>query len=64
MKISAHIITASDEGDSLRVEWQGSAESDGRHAPMLHGTLRLPPHAKIVKAYHVGRNIEIDVRAK
>lgn len=65
MKIKGHIYRVEDRGDSINVVAQGTAEkSPDWMQNMSSIEISMPNNKTNVKAFHLGRKIEITVRPK
>ena len=64
MKFEMHVISATDTGDALRIRAQGKSNGDPNWARCRVVELDLPSHEKVLRTFHVGRRITLDIKGK
>jgi hypothetical protein len=61
MRIKGHVLEVADCGDSLRVKLQGHSIGQASWAPWLVLELRLPIDDRLRAAYHIGREVTVEI---
>lgn len=64
MKIRGHVLEAANCGDYLRVKLRGKAIASADWQPFLMLELSMPIDDRTRAAYHVGREVTVEVTPK
>lgn len=64
MRITAEVLEVSTDQEKLTLRLQGHGEMDAGWRPYLVLTLQLPDTLKNRRAYHLGRNVTLNIEAK
>lgn len=61
MKVNAHVTSADDHGDRIRLVLQGSAIGDADWRPMLRFEVFVPENNRNRKSFHLGRKVKVEI---
>jgi hypothetical protein len=64
VRITGHIIEATDDGEKVKVRMQGENAGSAQWRDLLVVTFELPASHEVRRAYYLGRRLEIVLRPR
>jgi hypothetical protein len=62
MKIKAHVLEVSDNGDKMKIVGQGRAAGEANWRPLVSVSIKMPVTKRNRRSFYLGRHFVVNVK--